>query len=106
MASRVGRLLARAKCSARIVVKVGGMCWVIRIGARSITGPISPTMAVNACGPPVDDPITSAHGDDATTWVDAKLQPGHKFPPSRCVVPMGAPAFRPRGGGAGRADEF
>ena len=38
-ASRARRPVARARCSARMVVKVGGMCWVIRTGARSITGP-------------------------------------------------------------------
>ena len=34
MASCAGRRLARARCSARMVVKVGGMCWVISTGAR------------------------------------------------------------------------
>ena len=34
-------LRPRARCSARMVVKVGGMCWVISTGKRSITGPIS-----------------------------------------------------------------
>ena len=35
-ASRTARLLARARCSAKIVVNVGGMCCVMRTGARSI----------------------------------------------------------------------
>ena len=39
-ASCAGRPLARARCSARMVVKVGGMCWVISTGTRSITAPM------------------------------------------------------------------
>ena len=41
-------------CSARIVVKVAGMCWVIRIGWR-MTPPFRCDSTSNsACGPPVD----------------------------------------------------
>ena len=43
-------------------MKVGGMCWVISTGKRSITGPISVTSVISACGPPVEDPITSTRG--------------------------------------------
>ena len=45
-----------------MVVKVGGMCWVISTGARSSTLPIWLTMALSACGPPVEEPITSTLG--------------------------------------------
>ena len=45
-----------------MVVKVGGMCWVISTGKRSITGPISATSVISACGPPVDEPISSTRG--------------------------------------------
>ena len=45
-----------------MVVKVGGMCWVISTGKRSITGPMSVTSDISACGPPVEEPITSARG--------------------------------------------
>src|SRR6185436_4440926 len=38
------------------------MCWVISTGKRSITGPMSATSDINACGPPVDDPISSTFG--------------------------------------------
>jgi len=57
-----GRWLDRARCSARIVVKVGGICCVISTGKRSITGPSSVTSAIRACGPPVDEPIRSTRG--------------------------------------------
>ena len=43
-------------------MKVGGMCWVISTGARSSTPPIWPTMALSACGPPVEEPISSTRG--------------------------------------------
>ena len=43
-------------------MKVGGICWVISTGKRSITGPRSVTSDISACGPPVDEPITSARG--------------------------------------------
>src|ERR1700722_13433017 len=56
-ASRTGRPLMRVRCSASTVVKVGGMCWVIKIGARSIVLPICPISEVSACGPPVEEPI-------------------------------------------------
>ncbi len=38
------------------------MCWVISTGARSSTPPIWLTMALSACGPPVEEPITSTRG--------------------------------------------
>ena len=49
-----------------MVVKVGGMCWVISTGKRSITGPSSVTRAISACGPPVEEPISSTLG----AWVE------------------------------------
>ena len=52
----------RARCSANTVVKVGGMCWVIRIGARSMRSRNCRMSVVSACGPPVEDPISSAWG--------------------------------------------
>ena len=45
-----------------MVVKVGGMCWVISTGKRSITAPISATSVISACGPPVEEPISSTRG--------------------------------------------
>src|SRR5258707_1267502 len=45
-----------------MVVKVGGMCWVMSTGKRSITGRISATRLISACGPPVEEPISSARG--------------------------------------------
>ena len=45
-----------------IAVKVGGMCWVMSTGARSSTPPIWATIALSACGPPVEEPITSTRG--------------------------------------------
>ena len=45
-----------------MVVKVGGMCWVISTGARSSTPPSCATMALSACGPPVEEPISSTRG--------------------------------------------
>ena len=48
-----------------MVVKVGGMCWVISTGARSNTGAMRATRPVSACGPPVDEPISSTRGIDA-----------------------------------------
>ena len=47
-----------------MVVKVGGMCCVISTGARSNTGAMRPTSAVSACGPPVEEPISSTRGSD------------------------------------------
>ena len=44
------------------MVKVGGMCWVIRTGARSNTGPSCGISALSACGPPVEAPISSTRG--------------------------------------------
>ena len=38
------------------------MCWVIKIGARSIAAPICPIKVVSACGPPVEDPISNTRG--------------------------------------------
>ena len=38
------------------------MCWVISTGARSSTPPICATMALSACGPPVEAPISSTRG--------------------------------------------
>ena len=43
-------------------MKVGGMCWVISTGTRSITAPISVTSDISACGPPVEEPISSTRG--------------------------------------------
>src|SRR5262245_13379218 len=45
-----------------MVVKVGGMCWVMSTGKRSITEPSPVTSVINACGPPVEDPIRSTFG--------------------------------------------
>ena len=56
------RPLARARCSARMVVKVGGMCCVISTGALSITASSRGTSVVSACGPPVEAPISSTRG--------------------------------------------
>ena len=59
--SRTGRRPARLRCSARMVVKVAGMCWVIRTGrGRSRRRARRP--AFNACGPPVEAPISSTRG--------------------------------------------
>ena len=52
----------RARCSARMAVKVGGMCWVISTGARSSTPAICVTTVLSACGPPVEAPISSTRG--------------------------------------------
>ena len=39
------------------------MCWVISTGARSIDRADAATIsAVSACGPPVEEPITSTRG--------------------------------------------
>ena len=38
------------------------MCWVISTGARSIIDPRPPIKALTACGPPVDEPISSTRG--------------------------------------------
>src|SRR4051812_30454244 len=45
-----------------MVVKVGGICCVIRTGALSKTGAIRATRLVSACGPPVDEPIVRTRG--------------------------------------------
>ncbi len=48
-------------CSARIVVKVAGMCWVMKMGCR--TAPLSvPSTQNSACGPPVEEPMAIASG--------------------------------------------
>ena len=52
----------RDRCSASTVVKVGGMCCVIKTGARSIAAGSFSIKAVSACGPPVEDPISKARG--------------------------------------------
>ena len=61
-ASRTGLAPARVRCSARMVVKVAGMCWVIRTGALSVTASSRDTSLVSACGPPVEAPISSTRG--------------------------------------------
>ena len=38
------------------------MCWVIKIGARSIAAPSCPIKVVSACGPPVEEPISNTRG--------------------------------------------
>ena len=38
------------------------MCWVIKIGPRSIAAPSCPIKVVSACGPPVEDPISNTRG--------------------------------------------
>jgi len=43
-------------------VKVGGMCWVISTGAWSMTACRLLTTRLSACGPPVDEPISSTRG--------------------------------------------
>jgi hypothetical protein len=45
-----------------MVVKVAGICWVIRIGALSLTASSRDTSRFSACGPPVDAPISSTRG--------------------------------------------
>ena len=53
--------LARARCSARMAVKVAGMCWVIRTGTEILL--FSDLNSENsACGPPVELPIASTLG--------------------------------------------
>jgi hypothetical protein len=60
-----------------MVVKVGGMCWVISTGKRSITGPSSVTSDISACGPPVEEPINSTFGAwDENGRVD--IAPGNR----------------------------
>jgi len=60
LASVAARPVTLAICSAKIVVKVGGMCCVIRIGC--FTAP-NPANSVNsACGPPVEEPIAMISG--------------------------------------------
>ena len=44
------------------VVKVGGMCCVIKTGARSIAAGSFSISAVSACGPPVEEPIKRTRG--------------------------------------------
>ena len=48
-------------CSARMVVKVGGMCCVSRIGSPRVFGS-SPNSLNSACGPPVELPIATTRG--------------------------------------------
>jgi hypothetical protein len=43
-------------------VKVGGMCCAINTGARSIAAVNVASSAESACGPPVEEPISSARG--------------------------------------------
>ena len=45
-----------------MVVKVGGMCWVISTGTRSITDGRRHISPVSACGPPVDEPSSRTRG--------------------------------------------
>ena len=57
-----------------MAVKVGGMCWVISTGARSITPPICAITALSACGPPVEAPISSTRG--GVTGIGRSARPG------------------------------
>ena len=70
------------------MVKVGGMCWVINTGARSIAAGSFSINAVSACGPPVEEPISSARGD------------GDGERPQLKRVRLGADAAASRTGGA------
>ena len=57
-----------------MAVKVGGMCWVMRTGAWSMTAPMTPSIALSACGPPVDEPIRSTRGvviGNGRSWIFA-----------------------------------
>src|ERR1700730_6492138 len=47
----------------------------MRIGARLIVAPIWPTKVVSACGPPVDEPISSARGGDIANGRSVKAKP-------------------------------
>ncbi len=51
-------------CSARIGVKVRGMCWVSTTGTDSVS-PRPCTSVNSACGPPVELPIASSRGGSA-----------------------------------------
>ena len=64
-ASCAGRSADRRRCSARIVVNIGGMCWVISTGTASMMVPIRVTIALSACGPPVEEPISKTRGNSA-----------------------------------------
>ena len=61
-ASRAGHPVMRLMCWARMVVKVAGMCWVIRIG-RLIVGLMPPSNVNRACGPPVELPMARTSTD-------------------------------------------
>src|SRR5262245_49966870 len=60
-ASAAGRLATRDRCCARMVVKVGGICWVMRIGSCRLAGN-APSTVNRACGPPVELPMAITEG--------------------------------------------
>ena len=66
-----------------MAVNVGGMCWVISTGARSSTPAILPQMALSACGPPVEAPISSTRGGVSGMAAQRDRRVGHRAPRGR-----------------------
>ncbi len=88
-----------------MAVKVGGMCWVMRTGAWSMTGPISATIALSACGPPVEAPISNTRGVVAGSGRNRILS-GSGAPGARLGASSGGCASRwsARAGATARLD--
>ena len=95
-----------------MVVKVAGMCWVIRIGALSVTASSREISRVSACGPPVEAPISSTRGGIAengrsVNWLSSGSAAGVRHLTVRWMLPpnrrsAGLTAGRANGGASGR----
>jgi len=84
---------ARLKRSAKIVVKIGGICWAMTTGACLSMGTSGPSIAFSASGPPVELPTAMILGATIENGLRAKLGRGPIARP-RLIVPPSALILR------------